>query len=96
MVLVIAYDVCTETKDGRRRLRRVAQACKDYGQRVQKSIFECVIGEREWVLLRARLLSEYSGTEDSLRFYFLDQVSRDRTEHHGVGRPVDLDGPLVI
>lgn len=96
MVVVVAYDVSTETKDGRRRLRRVAQACKDYGLRVQKSVFECVIGDREWVLLRARLLSEYCVKEDSLRFYFLDQTAKARTEHHGIGRPVDLEKPLVI
>ena len=52
MIVVVAYDVSTETKEGRRRLRRVAQACKDYGQRVQKSLFECIVREADWVKLK--------------------------------------------
>jgi CRISPR-associated protein Cas2 len=96
MLIVVAYDVSTETKEGRRRLRRVAQACKDYGQRVQKSVFECLVRDTDWIKLRHRLLTEFSSKEDSLRFYFLDENSREKTEHHGTGKPVDLDGILVI
>lgn len=96
MIVVVAYDVSTETKEGRRRLRRVAQACKDYGQRVQKSVFECVVRDRDWVQFRHRLLGEFEPKEDSLRFYFLDELSRARTEHHGVGKPLDFEGPLII
>jgi CRISPR-associated protein Cas2 len=96
MVVVVAYDVNTEDKAGTRRLRRVAQACKDYGQRVQKSVFECVLRERDWVVLKARLLAEYDGAKDSLRFYFLDEAARGKTEHYGNGKPVDLEGPLVV
>jgi CRISPR-associated protein Cas2 len=96
MVVVVAYDVCTETSKGRRRLRRVAQACKNFGQRVQKSIFECVLRESDWVKLRHILLAEFDVGEDSLRFYFLDESDRNRTEHHGVKAPIDLEGPLII
>jgi CRISPR-associated protein Cas2 len=96
MVVVVAYDVSTETKEGRRRLRRVAQACKDYGQRVQKSVFECVLRQSDWVAFKHRLLKEIAKDEDSLRFYFLDEIARTRTEHHGVREPVDLEGPLVV
>lgn len=96
MLVVVAYDVGTETKEGRRRLRRVAQACKDYGQRVQKSVFECLVRDADWVRLRHRLLAEVSLGEDSLRFYFLDETSRARTEHHGIGKREDLDGFLII
>ncbi len=96
MVVVVAYDVSTETREGRKRLRRVAQACEDYGQRVQKSLFECVIRRQDWVRFRARLLAEFDDREDSLRFYFLDEDARAKTEHHGVGRPIDFEGPLVI
>ena len=96
MLIVVAYDVSTETKEGRRRLRRVAQACKDYGQRVQKSVFECLVRDADWAKLRHRLLTEISSKEDSLRFYFLDENSRARTEHHGSGKPVALDSVLVI
>ncbi len=94
MKVLIAYDVSTTDSAGERRLRRVARACQDYGQRVQKSVFECAIGPAEWVQLRGRLLAEIDQARDSLRFYFL---SADvRTEHHGAGLPVDLEGPLVV
>jgi CRISPR-associated protein Cas2 len=96
MLVLVAYDVSTVEAAGRRRLRRVAQACKDYGTRVQKSVFECQLGQQEWVRLRARLLSEYKEDEDSLRFYFLDEKAVQRTEHHGVGKPLDLTEPLVL
>jgi CRISPR-associated protein Cas2 len=94
MHLLIAYDVSTVTPGGQRRLRRVARACADYGQRVQKSVFECRVGPTEWSLLRQRLLAEADLKEDSLRFYFLD--STVRWEHHGINEPTDLDGPLVV
>lgn len=96
MLVVVAYDVSTVEAAGRRRLSRVARACKDYGQRVQKSVFECQVGEAEWLRLRGRLLSEYKPDEDSLRFYFLDEAAIQRTQHHGVGKPVDLTEPLIL
>lgn len=96
MLALVTYDVRTEDAEGRRRLRRVAQVCQSYGQRVQWSVFECVVGEKELVLLRARLLQEMNQEEDSIRLYFLDEAARKRTEHHGVGKPVDLEGPLVV
>ncbi len=94
MKVLIAYDVCTKDTAGEKRLRRVAQACKDYGQRVQKSLFECSVGPTEWALLRGRLLDEIALTKDSLRFYFL--AADQRVEHHGTHVPLDLDGPLVV
>lgn len=94
MFVLIAYDVATTDKAGARRLRRVAQACKDYGQRVQNSIFECRLEERHWVRLRDRLLGEIRLTEDSLRFYFLD--ADVAIEHHGAKKPVDLAEPLIF
>lgn len=96
MLILITYDVSTVEKAGRRRLRRVAQTCEDYGTRVQKSVFECQVGRTEWVLLRDRLLSEIKPDEDSLRFYFLDETARARTEHHGVDKPIDLSEPLIL
>jgi CRISPR-associated protein Cas2 len=96
MLILITYDVSTVEKAGRRRLRRVAQACEDYGTRVQKSVFECQVGKSEWVLLRDRLLSEIKADEDSLRFYFLDETARSRIEHHGIKEPLDLTEPLIL
>jgi CRISPR-associated protein Cas2 len=94
MFILIAYDVSTMDKAGVRRLRRVAQACKDYGQRVQNSVFECRVEEKQWVLLRHRLLSEINAETDSLRFYFLE--SDTVIEHHGAGEPIDLESPLIF
>ena len=96
MLILVTYDVATVEKAGRRRLRRVAQTCEDYGVRVQKSVFECQVGQKEWVLLRERLLREMKADEDSLRFYFLDEKAVQRIEHHGVDKPVNLSEPLIL
>jgi len=96
MLILVTYDVSTVEKAGVRRLRRVAQACEDYGTRVQKSVFECQVGQQEWVMLRDRLLNEINAAEDSLRFYFIDQKAVQRTEHHGINEPIDLTKPLIL
>ena len=96
MLILVTYDVSTVEKAGWRRLRRVAQACEDYGTRVQKSVFECQVGQKEWAKLRDRLLTEIKLEEDSLRFYFLDEKAVARTEHHGIAKPIDLSAPLVL
>ncbi len=96
MLILITYDVSTVEQAANRRLRRVARACSDYGTRVQKSVFECQVGQKEWAELRGRLLEEIVTAEDSLRFYFLDDAAAQRTEHHGVAKPVDLNEPLIL
>jgi CRISPR-associated protein Cas2 len=96
MLILITYDVSTVEKAGLRRLRRVARACEDYGVRVQKSVFECQVGQTEWVQLRDRLLHEITEDQDSLRFYFLDETAKQRIEHHGVAKPMDLTEPLIL
>ena len=96
MLVLVTYDVSTVEKPGLRRLRRVARACEDYGTRVQKSVFECQVGQKEWVNLRDRLLREIKEDEDSLRFYFLDEKAVLRTEHHGADKPVDLTEPWML
>jgi CRISPR-associated protein Cas2 len=96
MFVLVSYDVATTTKEGRRRLRRVARACLDFGQRVQKSVFECQVDPENWARLRLRLLDEYNPAEDSLRFYFLGSNWRQRVEHHGTKPSVDLEGPLIV
>lgn len=96
MKVVVSYDVATTTGEGRRRLRRVCKCCKDYGQRVQNSVFECVVDPGQWVKLRARLLAEFEATEDSLRFYFLGANWKGRVEHHGIKVIVEVDEPLVL
>jgi CRISPR-associated protein Cas2 len=96
MFVLVSYDVATTTKEGRRRLRRVAKACLDYGQRVQNSVFECQVDPTQWAQLRLRLMDEYDPAEDSLRFYFLGSNWRNRVEHHGAKPSIDLEGPLII
>lgn len=96
MLILITYDVSTTDKAGQRRLRRVARACADYGVRVQKSVFECQVGQAEWALLRDRLLREMKQDEDSLRFYYLDEKAVQRIEHHGVDKPLDVTEPLIL
>ncbi len=91
MFLVVTYDVSTrDERAGARRLRRVAKVCTSFGIRVQKSVFEMQVGQKEWIDLRARLLDEIHTEEDSLRIYFIDQSSKDRIEHYGVARPVNV------
>jgi len=94
--VVVSYDVKTENIAGKRRLRRVAKVCKDYGQRVQFSVFECIVSPDEWVLLKSKLLAEIKPEEDSLRFYFLGSNWKQRVEHVGAKKTVDLEGPLII
>lgn len=96
MMVLVSYDVSTETTEGRRRLRRVAKACVDYGQRVQMSVFECVVDPTQWEILKARLMDEFRPEEDSLRFYFLGSEWRRRVEHFGLNSAVDPEGPLVV
>jgi CRISPR-associated protein Cas2 len=96
MMMLISYDVATETAGGKRRLRRVARACRDYGQRVQYSVFECEVDPAQWVKLRARLIAEIDPETDSLRFYRLGANWKGRVEHVGAKPVLDLDGPLVL
>jgi CRISPR-associated protein Cas2 len=96
MMVLVSYDVSTETTAGRRRLRRVAKACVDYGQRVQMSVFECLVDPTQWEILKTRLLDEFKPEEDSLRFYFLGSEWRRRVEHFGLNAAVDPEGPLVV
>lgn len=96
MYILICYDVSTTTPEGRNRLRRVAKLCRDYGQRVQQSVFECDVGEEQWATLRPALLSTYDPATDSLRFYRLGEDPRARVEHHGTRPSVDFRGPLIV
>ena len=96
MLVLVSYDVRTTTPEGRRRLRRVAKACLDYGQRVQNSVFECLIDPAQWARLRQRLVDEFEPEEDSLRFYFLGSNWRRRIEHLGAKPSIDPEGPLLV
>ena len=96
MLVLVTYDVRTDSPGGVRRLRRVARACLDYGQRVQYSVFECDVGPAQWVKLRARLVEEIDEAQDSLRFYMLGTNWRRRIEHVGAKPAIDFDAPLIF
>jgi CRISPR-associated protein Cas2 len=93
--VLVSYDVATTTPQGKRRLRRVAKACLDFGQRVQNSVFECEVDPTAWTRLKLRLLDEIDPAVDSLRFYYLGASWRTQVEHHGAKPSVDLGGPLI-
>lgn len=96
MMVLVTYDVSTETAAGARRLRRVARACLDYGQRVQYSVFEIELDPGRWVQLRERLIDIIEPEVDSLRFYFLGANWKRRIEHVGAKPALDMSGPLVF
>jgi CRISPR-associated protein Cas2 len=96
MFVVVSYDVNTEDAPGRKRLRNIAKICQNYGQRVQFSVFECIVDPAQWTALRARLIDKMDQEKDSLRFYFLGTNWRGRVEHVGVKKTLDQEGPLVF
>jgi CRISPR-associated protein Cas2 len=96
MLVLVTYDVNTETAQGRLRLRHVARHCMNFGQRVQKSVFECLVDPAQWTLLRQALEAAIEPKTDSLRFYFLGSNWKRRVEHVGANPGYDPQGPLVI
>ncbi|MDR5749266.1 MULTISPECIES: CRISPR-associated endonuclease Cas2 [unclassified Caballeronia] len=96
MMVLVSYDVATSSDGRSGRLRRVARACRDYGQRVQYSVFEIEVDPAQWTLLRHRLVGLIDPEVDSLRFYFLGKNWGKRIEHVGAKAAVDLNGPLVV
>lgn len=95
MMVLVTYDVSTQDKAGARRLRQVSRACRDFGQRVQFSVFEIEVDPARWVALKARLAEIIDPAQDSLRFYYLGRQWQRKVEHVGVRPAVDLDGVLV-
>jgi CRISPR-associated protein Cas2 len=96
MLVLITYDVATSDDGGKQRLRRVARLCVDHGQRVQFSVFECLLEPAQWVKLRAALLDEIDPEKDSLRFYFLGANWKHRVEHSGAKPSYDPEGTMLI
>lgn len=96
MMVLVSYDVATSEPEGDKRLRRVAKTCLDYGQRAQKSVFECVLDSAQWTRLRARLLELIDPEHDSLRFYFLGDNWQRRVEHIGVKPTIDVEKDNLI
>ncbi len=96
MLVLVTYDVNTQTPAGRKRLRRISKACLDLGQRVQYSVFECEVDPAQWTALRARLIDIYDESTDSLRFYYLGANWKRRVEHCGARPAMDFDDVLIV
>lgn len=96
MLVLITYDVNTEDSQGRARLRKVAKQCVNYGQRVQNSVFECILDPGQCKLLKAQLLELIDDQKDSLRFYYLGNQYKNKIEHYGTKRVLDQEGVLIL
>lgn len=96
MLIVVTYDVSTETSAGRARLRKVAKQCQNYGLRVQNSVFECKMDEAQFVAFKSSLLKLIDKNEDSLRFYRLGNAYQNRVEHYGNKEVQNIDAPLIF
>ncbi len=96
MMVLITYDVQTESKGGAKRLRKIAKECQNYGQRVQNSVFECLVMPDQFVKLKATLEKIMDKEKDSIRYYFLGKNWHRRVEHIGAKETYDLEGPIII
>jgi CRISPR-associated protein Cas2 len=96
MLILITYDVNTVSKSGQRRLRKVSKICQNYGQRVQNSVFECVIDSTQYAILKFELENVIDKDKDSLRFYKLGNNYENKVEHVGAKVTYDIEGPLII
>ena len=96
MLILVSYDVSTETREGRRRLRQVAKVCLNYGQRVQKSVFECKVDPAQLELLKTALLDIINEAEDSLRYYRIIEPLEKNVMEFGKFRAVDFEQTLIV
>jgi len=96
MLILVAYDVSTEMREGRRRLRRIAKVCQNYGQRVQKSLFECKVDAVTYELLEEELLAEIDDKEDNLRIYRMTEPLDKNVKEFGNFKSTDFDSPLIV
>ncbi len=96
MFILITYDVSTETPEGKKRLRKIAKECINYGQRVQNSVFECEISSAEWLRVKKKLTDIIDAEQDSLRFYYLGDSKKAKREHIGKNPSKDMNGLLMV
>lgn len=96
MLVLVTYDVSTQDGAGKKRLRRVAKECVNYGQRVQNSVFECIVDASQLLILKDKLVSMIDEEKDSLRFYYLGNKYQTKIEHFGVKESYEPEGVLMI
>lgn len=96
MMVLITYDVNTETQGGKNRLRKIAKQCLNFGQRVQNSVFECLISPRDFTALKNQIEKIMDKKQDSIRYYFLGNNWKSKVDHSGKNETYDPEGPLII
>lgn len=96
LLVLVTYDVSTISSDGQKRLRKVSKVCQNYGQRVQNSVFECIVDATQFVSLKFELSNIIDKNQDSLRFYQLGNNYKSKVEHIGVKESIDIEGPLIF
>lgn len=96
MMVLITYDVRTDTPGGQKRLRKVAKECCNYGQRVQNSVFECIMDAAKCREVKSKLLKIINEDEDSIRFYYLGNNYKTKIEHYGINESLDMEGVLLF
>ena len=96
LLVLITYDVSTISSTGQKRLRKVSKICQNYGQRVQNSVFECVVDSTQFATLKIELANAIDKEKDSLRFYQLGNNYRNKVDHLGVKESIDVEGPLFF
>jgi CRISPR-associated protein Cas2 len=96
MLVLITYDVSTLSKTGQKRLRKVSKVCQNYGQRVQNSVFECIVDSTQFTSLKLELIGIIDVDQDSLRFYKLGNNYKNKVEHIGIKESIDLESPLIF
>lgn len=96
MMVLITYDVCTESEGGAKRLRKIAKVCKNYGQRVQNSVFECLVDPGRFVVMKNEIEKIMNKEKDSIRYYFLGKNWNRRVEHKGAKKTYDPEGPMIV
>lgn len=95
-MILVTYDVSTVKKEGKRRLRKVAKICQDYGIRVQNSVFECVVNQTEYTQMKIKLLAVVDDQEDSLRIYCLGKQYKNKVEHFGAKESINVEETLIF
>lgn len=96
LLVLVTYDVSTTCREGQKRLRQVSKACQNYGQRVQNSVFECVVDSTQLAILKIKLLNLIDQEQDSLRFYQLGNNYKNKVEHIGAKKSIDIEDPLIF
>ncbi len=96
MMVVVSYDVSTTTLSGKKRLKKVAETCLDFGMRAQNSVFECILDPAQWEILKNKLLDIYKVEEDNLRFYYLGSNYKKRVESFGKSKNLNIDDTLIL